>query len=238
MASSDQAVRVYSELAEVYHRRGEAQMRDRYLVLAADAALATGQRAEGESLRARLLQHNPHHLLKPYATFAEAMRSTDVQNYVAALRRSHPFEKAEHLLESIRQTADEPNAPDRGAAYRVVEGGEESRPERTPSRLVPHLSPTPKEKPMPDTPRPRPASAGQPAPAPASGRSGARDIYPVRREPLPRGPLVPGLAAPDDRDSRAGSWVSLLLFWLMLPAALVLAGYTLLHPFLPRAWLP
>jgi hypothetical protein len=102
MASSQQAVRVYRDLAELYDRKAEQQMRDRFLVLAADAALSAGMKDEAERLRQQLLQHNPHHLLKPYANFADAMHSTDVQNYVTALRRSHPYEKAEHLLETQR----------------------------------------------------------------------------------------------------------------------------------------
>ena len=65
MPSTEQTVRTYRELAEDYGRQGQAQMRDRFLVLAADAALAAGQTEEAEHLRGRLLQHNPHHLLKP-----------------------------------------------------------------------------------------------------------------------------------------------------------------------------
>src|SRR5438132_3237860 len=110
MPPAEQATRIYRELAEDYGRQGQAQMRDRFLVLAADAALAAGQHAEAERLRGRLLQHNPHHLLKPYSSFAEAMKSADVQNYVGALRRSHPYEKAENLLEGLRQSG-EPGVP-------------------------------------------------------------------------------------------------------------------------------
>ena len=91
---------------------------------------------------------------------------------------------------------------------------------------------------MPDSPRPRPTPTGQPAPAPASARSGARDIYPLRREPVPPASRAPGSAAMEEHDSRGGIWVSFGLFWLVLLAGLLLAGYTLLHPFLPRAWLP
>src|SRR5713101_223049 len=108
MPPAEQATRIYRELAEDYGRQGQAQMRDRFLVLAADAALAAGQHAEAERLRGRLLQHNPHHLLKPYFSFAEAMKSADVQNYVSALRRSHPYEKAENLLEGLRQSGERP----------------------------------------------------------------------------------------------------------------------------------
>src|SRR5690349_14253294 len=99
MPSAEETIRVYRELAEDYGRQGQGQMRDRFLVLAADAALAAGQQEEAERLRSRLLQHNPHHLLKPYSSFAEAMKSADVQNYVGTLRRTHPIEKVEKLLQ-------------------------------------------------------------------------------------------------------------------------------------------
>src|SRR6266849_2933479 len=105
MPSIGEIVRTYRELAEIYDCRGEAQMRDRYLVLAADAALTAGRSEEAERLRGVLLQHNPHHLLKPYTSLAEALKSNDVRNYVAALRRSHPYERAEHLLETLSDDA-------------------------------------------------------------------------------------------------------------------------------------
>ena len=119
MASSEQIIRTYCELAESYEQQGQAQMRDRFLVLAADAAVTAGRLEEAERLRFRLLQHNPHHLLKPYNSFALALKSLDVQNYISALRRSHPYERAEHLLETIhshggeegKQSATGPHRP-------------------------------------------------------------------------------------------------------------------------------
>jgi hypothetical protein len=108
MPTADQSIRVYSELATLCDRQGQPQVRDRFLVLAADAALSAGRAEEAERLRQRLLQHNPHHLLKPYASFAEAMAAPDVQSYVSALRRSHPFDAAEQLLQTLRKDAGEP----------------------------------------------------------------------------------------------------------------------------------
>src|SRR5438132_837833 len=107
MPSIGEIVRVYRELAEIYESQGQAQMRDRFLVLAADASLTAGKAEEAERLRNRLLQLNPHHLLKPYSSLEEALKSVDVRNYVTALRRSHPYEKAEHLLATLTQEGDE-----------------------------------------------------------------------------------------------------------------------------------
>jgi hypothetical protein len=108
MPTADQSIRVYTELATLCDRQGQPQMHDRFLVLAADAALTAGRADEAERLRQRLLQHNPHHLLKPYASFVEAMGAPDVQSYVTALRRSHPHDAAEQLLQTLRKDAGEP----------------------------------------------------------------------------------------------------------------------------------
>ena len=90
MPTADQTIRVYQELATLCDRQGQSQMHDRFLVLAADAAWGSGRADLAEQIRTLLLQHNPHHLLRPYASFAEAVNSPDVHSYVSALRRSHP----------------------------------------------------------------------------------------------------------------------------------------------------
>jgi hypothetical protein len=98
MQNTEHTVRVYEDLADWYDRSAQAKLRDWFLVLAADAALAAGQADEAERLRGRLLHANPHHLLKPYASFAEALQSRDVQGYVADLRRTYPPEAAGRSL--------------------------------------------------------------------------------------------------------------------------------------------
>src|SRR6266849_4992682 len=177
MASAEQATRIYRELAEDYGRQGQAQMRDRFLVLAADAALAAGQQDEAERLRGRLLQHNPHHLLKPYSSFAEAMNSMDVQNYVSALRRNHPYEKAEHLLEGLRQGKARPptSSPSESEprVLRVVDMGGESGLHAKPSS--PGSAP----------PGGRPVLAAHSSQPPLTRSASVPKIVPLRREPYP-----------------------------------------------------
>ena len=63
MAAADTMIQAYRELAENYAEQGQEQLRDRFLVLAADAALSAGRVEEAERLRFRLLQCNPKHLL-------------------------------------------------------------------------------------------------------------------------------------------------------------------------------
>src|SRR5579884_884092 len=103
-------VQVYRELADRCQARGEAALRDRFLVLAADAALSAGQPDEAEKLRQRLLSRNRNHLIKPYHSFSQAVRAVDVKLYLEELRKSHPPEAARQLLERLRQ--GEASAPE------------------------------------------------------------------------------------------------------------------------------
>lgn len=88
----------YEQLAERYERQQEPRQRDNLLVLAADAAFNGGQATEAERLRRRLLELNPHHLLRPFASFAEAVQSPDVRDLLADLRRQYPPEYVKRLL--------------------------------------------------------------------------------------------------------------------------------------------
>src|SRR5581483_1076240 len=182
MSAADDKIRVYRELAEIYEGQGQAQMRDRFLVLAADTALAAGKTDEAERLRGHLLRLNPHHLLKPYDSFAEAIKSTDVENYLTALRRSHPYERTEHLLESLRRGETQSNRGVGGGAsqgsgpdlqvFRVVDVGDTPRGDPTRSRSVAPEYSTPRDRPspspvLPTTPA-RPANSSARPPDPSS----------------------------------------------------------------------
>src|SRR4051794_753995 len=102
MDTRTHVLQVYRELADCYEARGEDALRDRFLVLAADAAFSAGQAEEAERLRQRLLLRNRNHLLKPYHSFPQALRSGDVKLSLQELRKSHPPEAARELLERLR----------------------------------------------------------------------------------------------------------------------------------------
>jgi hypothetical protein len=100
---------VYENLAKHFATRGEPRPRDQCLVLAADAALTAGNPDAAERVRQRLLQVNPHHMLRPFASMQEALQSRDVQDYIADLRVQWPPEQADRLLEGGTAPA-EPSA--------------------------------------------------------------------------------------------------------------------------------
>ncbi len=179
---------LYEELAQRSQRQQETRQRDIFLVLAADAALAAGRPAEAERLRQRLLQFSPHSLLRPYASFAEALQSSDIQDYVADLRRLFPPTQAAKLLHGGNGK--------NGAApiYRFQE------PEATQAAAA-------SARPSATAPR------REPTPSPY----GRFDV------PLPAGKGYDG----------AGSWIALVLYFLVFLGAVSLTAYFVVRPFLP-----
>ena len=104
MDSASERLGVYRELADTYDRLGQVSMRDRFMILAADAALEAGQQPEAERLRQRLLQASRYHMLRPYHSFAEAIQSPDVQTYLRDLRANYPLDVARQLLATLLPT--------------------------------------------------------------------------------------------------------------------------------------
>jgi hypothetical protein len=113
--TSDILPRMYEDLANHFARQGESGKRDECLVLAADAALSIGEPEDAERLRKRLLLTNPHHLLRPYTTMAEAMLSVDVCDYVADLRKQWSPETVAKLLNRPpgASSGERPSEPER-----------------------------------------------------------------------------------------------------------------------------
>jgi hypothetical protein len=224
MPSVGEIVRTYRDLAEIYGHRGEEQMRDRFLVLAADAALTAGRADEAERLRADLLEHNPHHLLKPFASLGEALKSADVRNYVSALRRSHPYERAEHLLESLSGTADEA-AAGQGA---VPSAGQSNQAQASEELQIFRVREEEESRPPPA--RAQVSRPVRPVPAvPSPARQ--REIYAVQPEPLR--PTTDHLNGGDDQDRGNSRWISVVLFLLLLAAGGLLALHALVRPLIP-----
>ncbi|MGH7226040.1 MAG: hypothetical protein ACRELF_22725, partial [Gemmataceae bacterium] len=250
----------YKELADWYERQGQAAMRDRFLILAAEAAFSAGKPDEAERLRQRLLQGNPHHMLKPFTSFAQALQSTNIQIYIHDLQVNYPAETAEGLLQNLRsgvapvpsdsglgdntfgtvprtapliEIRDEPSLP-LGASMDSL-------------KVYPlRDEPEPKLPPKP-TPLNRP-SARKPAPAqpivhPPDRPSTLNTPSPRSQPTLPRSlrpatTPAPAPLPPPESAAPPGVWLSLILFGMTVTAGVALAFYTLARPFLPREWLP
>lgn len=235
MTSAEKLSRIYEELSGCYGRQKQGPVRDRLLVLAADAASSAGNSLEAERLRARLLQLSPHHLLKPFSSFAEAAKTKDVQSYITGLRRTYPSHALEGLLETARKGAP---LPDLAAA---------SSSAPAPAR-APQPAPAPPLQPPKPEPAPQPSLAvsttngnghrslppeREPAPeAPIQPRNRLDDIYSVRPETrAPNGALA---RVPESSPSAASVCVSTTLFSLVLAGGVALAAFCAVRPF----WTP
>jgi hypothetical protein len=209
MPPTDTTIRLYLDLAAGYERSGDTAMRDRFLVLACDALLAASRPHEAERVRGKLLAVNPHHMLKPFASMAQAMHSGDVRNYVEGLRRHYPPETARPLLETLRGAVATPAKPISPPIAAVTQGADDEPAYRLQDSSLAAARP--------------PASSNKAAPERLS------EPYAV----LPPAP-PPWRETLPDESRPAGAWVATTLFWLGLAGGLALALYTLARPFLPR----
>lgn len=257
MDPRDNLLRIYKELADWYERQRQPQMRDRFLVLAADAALLAGKADEAEKVRLRLLKVNPHHMLKPYTSFAQALKAQDVLTYVKDLRVNYPADVAEDLLRTLqgdekRPTAGVPATLPPGVAFdgsvtgplpRGLAEGEtylKSNEEEVDlgQTAAPGAFNSPRRAPAPPQTIPLQGQhSARPAVAPARSATPPRAVPVASRRPLPA-PLPPdartGLPPPAAEPTTAtgGSWLAVLLFLLVAVSGLALTGFTLLRPYL------
>ena len=249
-------LRVYKELADWYERQGQAAMRDRFLILAAEAAFSAGAPDEAERLRQRLLQGNPHHMFKPFSSFSQALQSTNIQIYIHDLQVNYPPETAEGLLRNLRggtdapaelprtapliEMRDEPTLPlgntlESLKVYPLRDEYDATLPPAAPVKATHLNSPAPRKPPAVAPPsRPSPLNAPVPRAQPVLPRQSA----PAR----PARPSVVPIPEPHRQSieptAPGGAWLTLLLFGMTVTAGVALAVFTLGRPFLPRGWLP
>jgi hypothetical protein len=221
MRAADRGILIYRALADEAERRGLALLRDRFLVLAADAALTAGRAQAAEQLRTRLLRHNPGHLVGTFPSFARAMESALVRNFVAALRRKCNPAKAEQMLRPLRRVKG--RVPPREDT-RVPQAAAERKPPRIRRRQPVARAAAVVRKNPPATDRAIPAVAAPPPVATPAGANAGRTAH--RAEPA----AMHAPAAPVPR-LRGKRWLCDTLFWLGLAAGVLVAGYSLLRPF-------
>jgi hypothetical protein len=248
MPSIEQTAHIYQELAQWHGQRGQLQLRDRFLLLQADTYFSGGKTDEAEKVRGQLLSVNPHHLIKPFDSFAEALKSIDVKNYVEGLRRQYDPNKARELLKSLSSQKDEPSAA-KGATGSSQSGksGHLDSPkvyrfqeEKGEGPSLPAGVPIPPPgRSAEEIPR-RPVSSiplGRVNPAVPTANRGVTDISPRSPRWLPPETSSAWLPEGNDADRAeimAGAWVATGLFWVLMVAGLGLAVYMLAGPFLAR----
>ncbi len=220
MRNPETMLRVYEELANRFVKQNEPRFRDHCLVLAADAALSSNRPEDAERLRQQLLQHNPHHLLRPFASMSEAMQAPDVQEYVADLRRQWPPEFVQKLY---------------------LGGPEEARPvESKPAAAPP--APPPPSTPPPLRPAPRVESVtkGMTIPARAPARPVAVPPLAAPAVARPAAPVAPPVRSPEPAKPSVaprpaqpiGAWLATVLLYVGIAGGLGLLFIALIWPLL------
>jgi hypothetical protein len=92
---------VYLHLARASELRRRPHVRDRLFVLAAVIAADAGLPRIAAYCRHRVLQHNPHHMIRRWPSLAEALQDADFIYFLRHLQRRFPPEKAERMLEKL-----------------------------------------------------------------------------------------------------------------------------------------
>jgi hypothetical protein len=235
MDPRENLLRVYKELADWYEKQRQPPMRDRFLVLAADAALLANRPDEAEALRLRLLKVNPHHMLKPYASFTQALKAPDVLTYIKDLRVNYPANVAEDLLHTLQTEGKHPPAANPVPASMAGFGGSAPAPVASGEMflnskeahydLAPTAPPGALAQTYPLRPDPRPQTLPLQAPQPPRPRN-------PMPAPLPFAADPPAAKSAGEPTAGSVSWLAVLLFVLVLASGAAIAAFTFLRPYL------
>lgn len=233
MATPQDSIRLYRQLAEEHHRQNHPQDRDRFLLLAADAALTAGQADEAERLRKSLLAQNPHHLLRPYATLGEALESQDIKAYVEQLRRSYPHDRAELMLKGLQKPGSKGTEASDDMAAPLDARTKVTKPMLKPVSSKPAILATPTKRETQPAPKP-PKPLTPPPPLPRASTFKMLPEPKVRAQtPPPVDARATTTSADDDAELSAGNWVGSVLFLLGLVAFVAVMAWAVAKPFLP-----
>jgi hypothetical protein len=225
MESQISMLRIYRELADWYERHNEGARRDRFLVLAMDAAQRAGQAEEAEKLRRHLLHLSPHHMLRPFASFTEARQATDVKEYLRELRVKYPSEVAQELLKSLRSGAKSPPSAVGPTAPIAHPNGNANEPLKVFNET---------ETAVPDAGCQRAFPIARAAPLPLRSDLD-QTLAPVprgSRKPVDPVPWLRTKAEPPSPKAQGG-WLGVILFVVVFMAALAICGFVLVRPFVP-----
>lgn len=102
MTSPVELLGIYLHLARTAAQRKRPLVRDRLLVLAAALASDLELVAIAACCRARVLEHNPAHMLQRFATMAEANDSEEFNGLRRTLVYRYSPERVEQLISSLK----------------------------------------------------------------------------------------------------------------------------------------
>ena len=92
---------IYLHLARASERRRRPQVRDRLFVLAAVAATRAGLLRIAAYCRRVVVESNAQHLIRRWATVADALRDAEFRHFLTHLEKRYSQENAEQLLQSL-----------------------------------------------------------------------------------------------------------------------------------------
>lgn len=102
MNSPVELLGIYLHLARAAAQRKRPLVRDRLLVLAAAIAADLQLPVIAACCRAKVLEHNPGHMLHRWTTVGEASETDEFTSLRRQLVRKYSPEKAEQLMSSLR----------------------------------------------------------------------------------------------------------------------------------------
>lgn len=221
---------LYLELIDTYTESGQTTLRDYFVLLAADAFLASGQEDEAEYFYVEFSGRNPDHVLSRAGTLAAAVNHPEGRTYLGNLRQNYPEDVVRDLVQEARNRITPAPRPGPAPNPRPL----------APTAPIPILrlnNPPPDRGPGNPVPAPRPQPAlprREPTPTTAPARP-----QPAQPRPVPSSPpsqphkrmLPPGL--PEEPTSAGIPAINFFLLLLLVGLAVFQAGWSLILPLLP-----
>lgn len=106
MAKPDLELSAYLRLATISHQKGQWLPRNKFLVLAGDAACREGLLKVAEACRTLVVTNSSAHMIGRYDSFPAALKSEEFQIYLKQLKKFCSVERAEHLLAGLGETLE------------------------------------------------------------------------------------------------------------------------------------
>lgn len=105
MRDHEQAMLAYAKLAAISQQKRQLLGRDKLLILTGAAACRAGWPDVAARCRELVIGNNSAHLVGRSETFADAMRTEEFEPLLKRLERMCSYEKAEHFLSEMDETA-------------------------------------------------------------------------------------------------------------------------------------